>query len=821
MRKKILFASAVVAGAMQASAQVPSWVYDPDSNQIPNATGQPFEGGSVAGSNDTRSLVDLGGGDYVFQFDTGPDGPPVASYFELVGPTTNWNVSVATGYSVEWRLRMDPTAVTSESAAGWFAGNPSNWAFMRSYDRLINPTTGERYLAVEIQDSSGGVGARVHNLGKRDAWHTYRMDVRNVVGVPTVALYVDNYHSPVIRKPLAAGAAHSTFFGDGTGQNNGKYQIDSMKAWLNGAVGAPARPNAAVIDSTIFHASFDGNTGNGGLNADFARGSRDAFGLGGILTTNSKFGDGALDAHTAGGTVDYPSQDNFNVEQGTVEMWAKTENWSNGGFYGFFNLYQSSVCDIRLQKTASDQLQLYFADLVGGTSWSLTTRDPISLNNDWHHVAVSWDEGVNMAYLYIDGQVVADFNATFPTPPNPGQTAGLTGVDYLGTLAPGFEVGSIQGGSSPFEGLIDEFRISNKDLYQGGVFTPQNGAFALQKWNVDSDGQWSNALNWTGGVPDGTGATANFLADISIARTVTVDSPRSVGVLNFNSAAGYTIGGTGTLLVEVGLGSGSITSPQAKISSLQGSHVISAPMVLASNTTVSVSTGSSLAITRDIGSIGSIALTKQGGGLLTLNHLRFDSVSVTDGTARVASNGSASATSVVRQVSVSGAAKLDLTNNDLVVTNGDTVAIRALVAAGYAGGAWNGAGINSSVAAAGATTALAVANNSELNLVTFSGQAVGPTDVLVAYTRYGDADLSGSVSLDDFTRLAAGFGSIGSTWTRGDFNYDGFTNLDDFTALAANFGQSTPADPPRAVPEPASLLWGAAGLALLKRVRRP
>ena len=48
--------------------------------------------------------------------------------------------------------------------------------------------------------------------------------------------------------------------------------------------------------------------------------------------------------------------------------------------------------------------------------------------------------------------------------------------------------------------------------------------------------------------------------------------------------------------------------------------------------------------------------------------------------------------------------------------------------------------------------------------VRFAGQDVDNTAVLVAYTRYGDADMNGIVNLNDFNRLTAGFGSPGA-WT--------------------------------------------------------
>ena len=74
------------------------------------------------------------------------------------------------------------------------------------------------------------------------------------------------------------------------------------------------------------------------------------------------------------------------------------------------------------------------------------------------------------------------------------------------------------------------------------------------------------------------------------------------------------------------------------------------------------------------------------------------------------------------------------------------------------------------------------------------GQQVDATAVLVRYTRYGDADLSGTVGLDDFNRLASNFNTTGQVWTGGDFNYDGNVNLDDFNLLAGNFNLSAGPD---------------------------
>jgi hypothetical protein len=71
--------------------------------------------------------------------------------------------------------------------------------------------------------------------------------------------------------------------------------------------------------------------------------------------------------------------------------------------------------------------------------------------------------------------------------------------------------------------------------------------------------------------------------------------------------------------------------------------------------------------------------------------------------------------------------------------------------------------------------------------------------------RPGDANFDQAVNLDDFTILAANFGSTGKWWADGDSNFDGAVNLDDFTALASNFGTSPAAvGRSHAVPEPAN-----------------
>ena len=250
-----------------------------------------------------------------------------------------------------------------------------------------------------------------------------------------------------------------------------------------------------------------------------------------------------------------------------------------------------------------------------------------------------------------------------------------------------------------------------------------------------------------------------------------------------------------------------------------------------------VTVASAAAIGVDAGTlrIGNIAaatgtqgLFKPGPGTLEARRYRLAALDVLDGVAAVASGRTTDKTSVVNTLVVATGARLDLGDNDLVVDYPASTPyplIRQLLIDGYAGGAWNGTGIASSVAAAtpGSRTALGYAEATDLFTTfpaTFSGQMVDNSSVLVRYTLTGDATLDGTVGISDFSILGAGYNQSGD-WVDGDFNFDGMIGIGDFSLLASNYNQSLPTTTarPSAVPEPATM--GIVGLTgLLARRRR-
>ncbi len=143
---------------------------------------------------------------------------------------------------------------------------------------------------------------------------------------------------------------------------------------------------------------------------------------------------------------------------------------------------------------------------------------------------------------------------------------------------------------------------------------------------------------------------------------------------------------------------------------------------------------------------------------------------------------------------------LDLSGNDMIVTTGSLAAISALVGTGYNNGAWTGNGIHSSAAAADTThlTALGVIQNnvngtrlygSGTPLGTFDGMNVSSSAILVKYTYYGDANLTGEVDGSDYSLVDNGYTQKLTGWYNGDFNYDSVVNGSDYTLMDNAFNR--------------------------------
>ena len=171
------------------------------------------------------------------------------------------------------------------------------------------------------------------------------------------------------------------------------------------------------------------------------------------------------------------------------------------------------------------------------------------------------------------------------------------------------------------------------------------------------------------------------------------------------------------------------------------------------------------------------------------------------GRATLAASGGSVLTASV--LSVTGTGRLDLTDNALILDYSSVnpiATVQSLLTSGFAGGAWNGSGINSSTAATTPGRTLGYSDITDLFTsfpANFAGQSVDNTAVVVRFTLPGDADLNQTVNIADFSRLASNFNVGATRWSRGNFDYNGITNIADFSLLSSNFNTGIPSEMPR------------------------
>jgi hypothetical protein len=342
-------------------------------------------------------------------------------------------------------------------------------------------------------------------------------------------------------------------------------------------------------------------------------------------------------------------------------------------------------------------------------------------------------------------------------------------------------------------------------------------------WNVDADGTWAVATNWlNSAAPRGTGRKAVFGSAINAARTVTLDAPETVGIIDFNNTNTYTIAGSSTLTLDA--------ATDVKINVLAGNHVISAPVAIAKPLIVDAAASSGIAFTTNL-TAPSQSITKMGAGTLSAAGMKVNALAVNAGSVVLTGNTNAS-TSVVGELSIASGASLDIGGAALIV-NYDTTDptpfndVRAMVAS---------ARLVSNLV--NDNRAIGVVEASALNATTFAGETIDNTAVLARLTLKGDANLDLTVGFGDLLNLAQAYNGTG-TWFNGDFNGDGSIAFADLLLLAANYNQSLSSTQAGTllslagssflddwsmaqslVPEPASLTLIASAAAFLTRRRR-
>ena len=343
----------------------------------------------------------------------------------------------------------------------------------------------------------------------------------------------------------------------------------------------------------------------------------------------------------------------------------------------------------------------------------------------------------------------------------------------------------------------------------GFLGASQNLILALQ--NSDATLTFNNSLDVNGSnrgivVNNGTAAI-----DAVIAQPITNSS---------GTAAGINKLGVGTLALTASNTYSGVTTVTGGTLVLSGSGTFGAGQIN-NNSAIVLANTTALAVPNTFTGTGT--LTKSGAGTATLSGTQTYTgpTIVTGGTLRSTS-----------QNVLTNAGGLDIQNGgfSLDYTGASPAAtVRGLLAASFTAGA--GVMNTGQIKSTTATAAKGLGYRDD-----------GTGSVLIKAALFGDADLDGGVSINDFNSLAGNFGqSTGKVWVDGDFDYDGGVSINDFNLLAGNFGQSLPAssesfasllafaaahndlaafEAVTGVPEPTSLGLIAAGATLGLRRRR-
>jgi fibronectin-binding autotransporter adhesin len=406
-------------------------------------------------------------------------------------------------------------------------------------------------------------------------------------------------------------------------------------------------------------------------------------------------------------------------------------------------------------------------------------------------------------------------------------------------------------GANTFAPLLDSSNVGALTKAGNGTWIVTNSNTYTGVTTVGGAGVLSVPVLANGGVASPIGASSNSSASLvlnggTLRYTGTGHTTDRLFTLNNNSTLDAS--GTGPVVFN---NSGAIAVPTTpRTLTLSGTNTGDNTLAgTIGSTNVVAKTGAGKWVLSGVNTYTG-GTTVNAGTLVAANGDAFGVGALTVSNATAQAKVGLTKAVTVTTLGITGTGRVDLTDNDMVIKSSTLAAVQAQITSGFNGGAWNGPGVNSSSAATEpqGRTALGYVDNAELGAGTFSGvTGLTGTEILVKYTYYGDADISGVVDLDDFSQFLDGYqhqGTVTATWLHGDFDYSGLVDLDDFSQFLFGYqNQGAPlaalseavADASgvsssdrafmqaaiSAVPEPASLgVIGLAGLALLGRRRR-
>jgi autotransporter-associated beta strand protein len=412
--------------------------------------------------------------------------------------------------------------------------------------------------------------------------------------------------------------------------------------------------------------------------------------------------------------------------------------------------------------------------VLGGTSGLTITGGNVKASTPagglWLTAANTYTGGttINNATVYLGAPVNAVSAASFGTP---ASTVTLSGYNFITNATTGAAGGIV---------------LNHDFVATAGSVT----AFALGNRADFGNATSQRTVSGSGTVGITAGATGTGIRVYSNFTSLT-------GRLVFNGSGNiqlYNIGG----FVGSGFGNAAVTLDQSAVLAFQtapGSSTINFGSLAGSSSTAGISPSSSGPAILTIGLLntntsfngfitGTNRVTKTGTGTLTLN-----GANTYTGTTTVLSGTLAYGSPTAYLPVLGGSGGPPGFNPGGADIRGGRLVLK------YAGNASPAAQVKS-ILTNGFNQSPKFLNGLLRSISIPANRALGWRDdtanseVHVAFTFYGDADLDFAVNFADLIRLAQNYNLSGKVWDDGDFNYDTFVNFADLIPLAQNYNSS-------------------------------
>lgn len=135
--------------------------------------------------------------------------------------------------------------------------------------------------------------------------------------------------------------------------------------------------------------------------------------------------------------------------------------------------------------------------------------------------------------------------------------------------------------------------------------------------------------------------------------------------------------------------------------------------------------------------------------------------------------------------------KLDLFDNDFLLDYAGTSPYQTMRDYSKIGHDTGTGGITSTASEARSSrdTILAIIDNAQFGRTSWNGEAIDSTTIIGKYTYFGDSNLDGKVTGDDYVAIDSNLGRTNAQWFHGDFNFDSIVAGEDYGAIDGNLGK--------------------------------